>query len=176
MIFCLVYENAQNHLLTNTECPVVAKKYIGMRSSLVNVFSLLKTERGLAQMMSLQMRKTFQDQTMTWASQAMVLMTSCQKKSRLPIFDWFENTFKGKDLNKYFPIVEILSRLMNEQYNQLKEKFPSLTIEKHQVLFQPKSEQKRFLLSTNILTLLYHFSDKKEHCHCGMRSFVGSCF
>jgi hypothetical protein len=147
-----------------------------MRSSLLNVFGLLKMERDLAQMRSLQMRKTFQDQTMTWASQAMVLMTSCQKKSRLPIFDWFENTFKGKDSYKYFPNVEKLSHSMNEQYNQLKEKFPSLTIERHQVLFLPKTKQKCFLLSTNILTLLYHFSDKKEHCHCGVGIFVGSCF
>ncbi len=65
-------------------------------------------------------------------------------------------------LNEYFPIVEILSRLMNEQYNLLREKFPSLIIERHQVLFQPKTEQKLFLLSTNILTLLYHFSDRKR--------------
>jgi hypothetical protein len=99
-----------------------------------------------------------------------------KRKSRLPIFDWFENTFKWKDSNEYFPNVEILSRLMNERYNLLKEKFPSLTIERHQVLFQPKTEQKPFLLSTNILTPLYHFSDKKGLCHCGTRSFVGSCF
>ncbi len=110
-------------------------------------------------MMSLQMRKTFQDQITTWASWAMMFMTVCQKIKEGP---QFENTFKRKDSNEYFPNVEILSRLMNEQYNQLKEKFPSLTIERHQVLFQPKTEQKPFLLSTNILTPLYHFSDKKR--------------
>ncbi len=89
MSFCLVYENAQNYLLATAECPAMAKKYFGMRSSLFNFFGLLKTERGLAQTMSLQMRKTFQDQIMTWASRAMVLMTSCQKKKEesLSLFD-----------------------------------------------------------------------------------------
>ena len=51
MLFCLVYEKAPNHLLATTECPVTTKKYFGMRLSLFNVFSLLKTERGLAQKM-----------------------------------------------------------------------------------------------------------------------------
>jgi hypothetical protein len=121
------------------------------------------------------MRKSFQDQITTCASQAMALMTSCQKKKRrLLIFDWFENTSKRKDSKKYFPNFEILTCLMNVQYNLLKENFPSLTIERHQILFQQKTDQKPFLLSTNILTFLYHFSDKKEHCHCGVRSFVGS--
>jgi hypothetical protein len=99
-----------------------------------------------------------------------------KENRKLPIFDWFENTFNGKDLNEYFPNVDILSCLMNKQYNQLKEIFPALTFERHQVSFQPKAEKKCFLLLTNILTLLHHFSDKKEHCHCGARSFVGSCF
>jgi hypothetical protein len=56
-------------------------------------------------------------------------------KRRLPIFDWLENTFKGKDSSVYFPNIEILSCLMNKRYNHLKGKFPSLTIERHQVLF-----------------------------------------
>ncbi len=61
----------------------------------------------------------------------------------------------------YFPNVEILSCSMNKQYNQLKEKYPSLAIERHQVSFQPKIEQKHFTLSTNIFTPLYHFSEGK---------------
>ncbi len=28
MSFCLVYENAQNHILATTECPVMAKKIL----------------------------------------------------------------------------------------------------------------------------------------------------
>jgi hypothetical protein len=80
MIFCLIYAKAQNHLLTTAECPAIAKIILWNAASLFNVFDLLKTERGSAQTMSLQMRKTFQDQIMIWASRAMVLMTSCQKK------------------------------------------------------------------------------------------------
>jgi hypothetical protein len=30
-----------------------------------------------------------------------------REKRRLLIFDWFENTFKGKDSNKYFPNFEV---------------------------------------------------------------------
>ncbi len=73
-----------------------------------------------------------------------------KEKRRLPIFNWFENTFKGKDSNVFFPNVDKLSCLMSERYNQLKGKFPSLTIERRQVLFQPKTKQDCLILSTNI--------------------------
>ncbi len=58
-----------------------------------------------------------------------------KEKRRLPIFDWFENTFEGNDSNMYFPNVEILSQLMNKGYNQPKGILPSLTIKRPQVLF-----------------------------------------
>ncbi len=51
---------------------------------------------------------------------------------------------------------------MNIQYNELKVKFPELPIERHQVLFQPKTKQKCFILSTNIFTPLYHFLEGKR--------------
>jgi hypothetical protein len=50
---------------------------------------------------------------------------------------------------------------MNEQYNQPKEKFPALTIERHQIMFQAKTEHRCFLWSANIYTPLYHFSEGK---------------
>jgi hypothetical protein len=50
---------------------------------------------------------------------------------------------------------------MNNQYNEPRRKIPELTIERHQVSFHPKTKQERFLLSTNILTQFYHFSEGK---------------
>ncbi len=44
----------------------------------------------------------------------------------------------------------------------LRRKNPELTIEGHQVLFQPKTKQEHFILSTNILTPLYHFLEEKR--------------
>ncbi len=61
----------------------------------------------------------------------------------------------------YFPNVETISQLMNDQYNVLRKKFPSLTIERHQVSFQLKTKQDRLILSTNIFTPLHHFSEGK---------------
>ncbi len=83
------------------------------------------------------------------------------EKRRLPIFDWFEMTFEEDNAGVYFPNVDVLSQSMKDQYNGLRRKIPELTIERHQVSFQPKTKQERFLLSTNILTLLNHFLEGK---------------
>jgi hypothetical protein len=72
-----------------------------------------------------------------------------KEKRRIPILVWFERTFKVDDACVYFPNVEIISRLMNNQYNVLRKKFPSLTIERHLVLFQPNTKQDCLILSTN---------------------------
>ncbi len=50
---------------------------------------------------------------------------------------------------------------MNNQYNELRRKIPELTIERHKVLFQSKTKQECFLLSTNIYSPLYHFLEGK---------------
>ncbi len=83
------------------------------------------------------------------------------EKRRLPIFDWFERTFEEDNAGVYLPNVETLSKMMNNQYNELKKKIPVLTIERHQVSFQSKTKQVCFLLSTNIYSPLYHFSEEK---------------
>jgi hypothetical protein len=84
-----------------------------------------------------------------------------KEKRRIPILVWFERTFKVDDAVMYFPNVETISQLMNNQHNVLRKKFPSLTIERHQILFQPKTKQDHLILSTNIYTLLHHFSEGK---------------
>jgi hypothetical protein len=51
MIFCLVYENAQNLLLAAAECLVTTNNILQNAVILFNVFGLLKMKRGLAQKM-----------------------------------------------------------------------------------------------------------------------------
>ncbi len=46
----------------------------------------------------------------------------------------------------FFPNVEGISRLMNDQYNELRKKFPQLSIERHMVMFESKrSDDKRVI-------------------------------
>jgi hypothetical protein len=160
MIFCLVYDKAQNHLLATAEYPAMAK--IILRNAVV-LFQCLRCIEN-REMFSPNDVVTDENNisglnnNLVFKGYGMDDFMSKEKR-RLPIFDWFGNTFKGEDSNEYYLNVKILSRLMNEQYNQLKEKFPSLSIERHQVSIQPKTELKHLLLLTNILTPLYHFSD-----------------
>jgi hypothetical protein len=51
---------------------------------------------------------------------------------------------------------------MSEQYNQLKGKFPALTIERHQVSCQPKTKQDLLILSTYIYYVILHFRRKMD--------------
>jgi hypothetical protein len=47
---------------------------------------------------------------------------------------------------------------MNEQYNELRKKFPQLSMERHMVTFESKRSKQKITCSTNILTPLYHLS------------------
>jgi hypothetical protein len=153
MIFCLVYEKVQNNLLLATaECPAMAKTIVWNAVVLVQCLRFIENGERFSPNNDLTDEKNISGLNHDLGFMGCAVDDFMSKeKRRLPIFDWFENTLKGKDSNKNFPNVEILSRLMKEQYNQLKEKFPPLTIERHpEFLFQPKTEQKHFLLSTNI--------------------------
>ncbi len=48
-------------------------------------------------------------------------------------FKWFEENCQTDDANMFFPNVGGISRLMNERYNELRKKFPQLSIERHMV-------------------------------------------
>jgi hypothetical protein len=90
--------------------------------------------------------------------------------------DWFERTFEVDNAGVYFSNVGKLSQLMNNQYNALRVKFPELTIERHQVLFQAKTKQKCVLLSTNISTPVYHFSEGKRTLPLWRKEFSWELF
>ncbi len=74
------------------------------------------------------------------------------------IFKWFEQKRLTDDANMFFPNVEGISRLMNDQYNELRNKFPQLSIERHMVKIESKRSKQKITCSTNIFTPLYHLS------------------
>ncbi len=57
-------------------------------------------------------------------------------KRKTSIFKWFEEKCLTDDANMFFPNVGGISRLMNDQYNELRKKFPQLSIERHMVTFE----------------------------------------
>ena len=78
------------------------------------------------------------------------------------VFKWFEQKRIAKDANMYFPNVEVISRLMNERYNDLRKKIPWLSIERHMVTFQSSRNKQKIACSTNIFTPLYHLSPEHK--------------
>jgi hypothetical protein len=79
-------------------------------------------------------------------------------KRKTSIFKWFEQKCLTDDANMFFPNVGGLSQMMNEQYNELRKKFPQLSIERHMVKIESKRRKQVITCSTNIFTPLYHLS------------------
>ncbi len=126
--------------------------------------------------MSLQMRKTFQDRITTWASEAMALMTSFKRKKKDPYLWLVWKQIQGEGFKGVFSKCWN-TILFDEQPIQSAQRETFIThYWKTPGFVSAKNRKKRLLLLTVILAPLYHFSDQKEHCHCGMRIFVGSCF
>ncbi len=65
---------------------------------------------------------------------------------------------------KYFIFLNAgkISRLMNEHYNDLRQKIPRLSIERHMVMFQSSRSKQKITCSTNIFTPLYHLSPQQK--------------
>jgi hypothetical protein len=78
------------------------------------------------------------------------------------VFKWFEQKRLTKDANMIFPNVEVISRLMNERYNDLRKKIPRLSIERHMVMFQSSRSKQKIACPTNIFTPLYHLSPEHK--------------
>jgi hypothetical protein len=139
MSFYLVYENAQNHFLATAECPAMTKNILQNAVVLVQFLWFIENGERFSP------NNVLTDEKNISGSNNDLGFTGCgvddfmsKEKRRIPILVWFERTFKVDDAGVYFPNDETISWLMNNQYNVLIKKFPSLTIERHQVLFQPK--------------------------------------
>jgi hypothetical protein len=73
---------------------------------------------------------------------------------------WFEQNQLKKHANIIFPTLELMSQLMNDRYNGLRNKIPLLSIDRNLVTFQSSRSIKRW--STNIFTPLYHLSPEHK--------------
>jgi hypothetical protein len=79
------------------------------------------------------------------------------------ILKWFEpNRRLKKDANIIFLNFEVISWLMNKRYNDLRKKYPQLSIQRHVVMFQSSRSNKKFTWSTSIFTQLYHLSPEHK--------------
>jgi hypothetical protein len=115
MIFCLVYENAQNHLLATSECPATTKKILRNVVVLVQCLWFIKNGEMFSPNNALTDENNISGLNHDLGFMGYGIDDFMSKeKRRLPIFDWFKNTFKGKDSNEHFPNIEILSCLMKE--------------------------------------------------------------
>jgi hypothetical protein len=92
------------------------------------------------------------------------------------VFKWFEQKRLTKDANMIFPNVKVISRLMNECYNDLRKKIPRLSIERHMVTFQSSRSKHKIACSTNIFTPLYHLSPERKTMPLWVEKSVWSCF
>ncbi len=75
---------------------------------------------------------------------------------------WSEKTFKVDDANIISPNIDIISRMISEKYNVLKGAIQGLSIEIDKVRFI-KRKQDWMASSTNVITLLYHFSTQQTN-------------
>jgi hypothetical protein len=83
-------------------------------------------------------------------------------KRKSSILEWFEQNWLKEDANVIFLNVKSITRLMNECYNDLRKKFPQLSIQRHIVTFQSSRSNKKISWSTNIFTPLYHLSPEQK--------------
>jgi hypothetical protein len=92
------------------------------------------------------------------------------------ILKWFETNRLKKDANIIFLNVEVISRLMNECYNDLRKIFPQLSTQRHVVTFQSSRSNKSSLgLQVYLLHCITCHQNMKQ-CHCWLMNQFGICF
>ncbi len=97
-------------------------------------------------------------------------------KRKTSIFKWLEQKRVTNNPNMIFPNVEMIAQLMNDCYNELRKKYlPQLSIERHMVMFQSKSSNKRSLVLQIYLLRCISCHHYKKQCHCGLINQFGSC-
>ncbi len=92
------------------------------------------------------------------------------------VFKWFEQKRLTKDANMIFPNVEVISRLMNECYNDLRKNFNGSQLKDTWSRFNHQEAKKSLLvLQIYLLRCITCYQNIKQ-CHCGLISQFGSCF
>ncbi len=136
MTFCLVYEEVQTTLINEIECDAVTNQIL--RNAVVLVQGLQFIENGK--------RFSRKDDRVLGNSNNVsnhflgftgfeVDDFQSADNRMTSVFKWIEQKRLTKDANMTFPNVEVISRLMNERYNDLRKKIPRLSIERHMVMF-----------------------------------------
>jgi hypothetical protein len=114
LLFCLVYEKAQNRLLANAECLVMTNNVVQNVVVLVQCLWFIENKERFSPNNVLTDEKNILESNHNLGFTGHGIDDFMSKEKKVPIFIWFENTFKGKESNVYFPNVEILSCSMNE--------------------------------------------------------------
>jgi hypothetical protein len=107
MLFCLAYEKTQNHLLATTECPAMTKFILQNVVVLVQCLCFIENgERFSPKDVQLDEKSISElNHDLGFMGYGIDELMSKEKR-RLPIFDWFETTFKVDIAGMYFPNVE----------------------------------------------------------------------
>jgi hypothetical protein len=123
-VIYLVYEKLQNHLLANAECLATAKNILQNVVVLVQCVWFIENGERFSPHNVLTDEKNILESNHNLGFTGYGVDDFMSKeKRRIPILIWFERTFKVDDAGVYFPNVETLSQLMNNQYNVLRKKF-----------------------------------------------------
>jgi hypothetical protein len=163
MTFCLVYEEVQKSLIDKNECDAFTNQILW--NAVVLVQGLWFIENG--ERFSPKDYKV-KGNSVNGSNHSLgftgfgVDDFQSDDKRVTSIFKWFEENCLTDDANRFFPNVGGISQLMNEQYNELRKRFPQLSIERHMVMFESKRSKQKIPCSTNIFTPLYHLSQLHE--------------
>ncbi len=163
MTFCLVYEDVQKRLIDKVECPAVMNQILWNAVILVQGLWFIENgERFSPKYFGVKgSGSNGLNHTLGFTGNEVDDFISGEKRQH-PLFHQIENYCHIDDANVFFPNVETLSHLMNQQYKELKKKIHQLSIERHQVAFHSKATKEKMTCSTNIFTPFYHFTKQNE--------------
>ncbi len=114
MLFCLVYEKAQNHLLATAKCLAATKNILQNVVVLDQYLWFIENRETISSKNIRLDEKNILESNHNLGFMGYGIDDFMSKeKRRLPIFDWFETTFMVDNTGVFFSNVDILSQLMN---------------------------------------------------------------
>jgi hypothetical protein len=162
MTFCLVYEEVQTKLIEKIECNALVDQILWNAVFLVQGLWFIengdrfspKDDRVFGNF------NQFLNHVPGYRGFGVDDFQSADRRTT-SYLKWFEHKHLTDDANIIFLNVELMAQIMNERYNDLKNKYlPLLSIERTLVTYRSSTRTKRW--STNIFTPLYHLSPEQK--------------
>jgi hypothetical protein len=177
MIFSLVYKNAQNYLLATPECPAMTNNILWNAVVLVQCLWFIENRErfSLKDAPLYEENISGSNHNLGFTGYGVDDFMSNEKRG-ISIFDWFDRIFKVDNSDEYFPNVETLSQLMNDQYNELRRKIPELTSERHQFISVKNKTRALSIVNIYIYSVISLFRRKPDTATVAGGGLLGVVF